>query len=142
MSEAEAAAPTEPATSEPVAATPVAAEKKIPTVRTSIANLTKENFASTLADIEPFLLTKAGVSFYAKSLKRINRAAKVLGATVPANYGKDAKATAKRRGKQDAFVKAKIEEVAAAAVEAAEAKAAAAAAPAEESSEGAEEEAP
>lgn len=99
----------------------IAKKPSISTVRKTIDGLTKDNFSSTLKDIEPFLLEEAGISFYTKSLKRIARRGKVLGVSVPENYGKEAKATAKRREKQDKFVKAKIEEVKAAEAEAAEA---------------------
>eukprot|EP00978_Attheya_sp_CCMP212_P006356 scaffold14384_cov48-Attheya_sp.AAC.4 len=107
-------------------------------VRKSIENLNKDNFSATLTSIEPFLLN-TGSAMLAKSLKRISRKAKEAGATVPADYTKDAKATAKKRAKQDAFIATKeearveAEAEAAAAVEAAAAAAAeAAAAPAEE----------
>ncbi|GKY96415.1 hypothetical protein MPSEU_000601000 [Mayamaea pseudoterrestris] len=97
-------------------------------VRKSIGKLSKDNMSSTLSEIEPFLLNNAGPSFYSKSMGRITAKAKALGAEVPAGYAKAAKATEKRREKQDAFVKAKIAEAdeaaAAAAAEAAEAAAA------------------
>ena len=99
----------------------------IPTIRKSIDGLTKDNFSTTLSDIEPFLLKTAGISVYKKSMKRISRQSKVLGVSMPENYAKEAKATAKRREKQDNFIKAKIEEVEAAAAEAKEAEEAAAA---------------
>jgi hypothetical protein len=104
-------------------------------VRKSIGKLSKENMSTVLSDIEPFLLNNAGPSFYSKSLNRIVEKAKILGADVPSGYAKAAKATEKRREKQDAFVKAKIaaaEEAAAAAAAEAAAATEAAAAPAEE----------
>ena len=114
-------------------------------VRKAIMRMNKDNFSSTLSMIEPFLVTEAGFNFYEKSLSNISRNAKMIGVEVPAGFAKDAKATAKRRAKQDAFVQAKIaaavaaaEAEAAAAAEAAEAAAAAAAA----ETEGAAEEAP
>merc|ERR1719469_1202806 len=116
--EAAAAAPAEPATTPAPAAAAVVAEppkpvvKQITYTRTSISNLTKENFSTTLSDIEPFLLNGAGRNFLAKSLKRISRASKVLGVPVPTGYGKEAAATSKRGEKQDAFVKGKIEALA------------------------------
>ena len=82
----------------------------IGTVRKSISDMTAENFSSTLSTIEPFLLNDAGSTIYAKSMKRINVRAKFLGVEVPANYAKDAKATAKRREKQNAFIQVKEEE--------------------------------
>merc|ERR1712127_354038 len=119
-------------------------------VSTSIKKMTTENFAATLATIEPWLLEGAGSTSYAKTLKRISRKAKEIGTAVPAGYAKDSKTTLKRRTKQDEFIKTKEEgriaaeeeakAEAAAAVEAAaaekvaaeEAAAAAAAAPADE----------
>lgn len=100
-------------------------------VRKAISKMTAETFASTLSDIEPFLLNEAGISFHTKSLRRIGHQAKELGMDVPENYAKEAKATAKRREKQDAFIKVKIEEAAAAEAAAAEATTEDEAAPAE-----------
>ena len=79
-------------------------------VRKSIDNLTKENFEESLSMLEPFLVNEAGVSIYSKSMRRIARQAKVLGTEVPASFALDAKATAARRAKQDAFIKEKEEE--------------------------------
>ena len=108
-------------------------------IRKSISKLDKENFSSTLALIEPFLLKEAGATTYEKSMRRLGRAAKSIGMEVPSGFAKEAKATAKSREKQNAFVQTKIEEAAAAAEEAtaaaaaaAEEAAAAAAAPAAE----------
>jgi hypothetical protein len=108
-------------------------------IRKSIEQMTAENFDATLKEIEPFLSKEAGATFLSKSQRRIARNAKVFGKTVPSDYLKEAKATAKRREKQAAFIQAKIEEAAAAAEEAAaaaaaeaEAAASAAEAPAEE----------
>ena len=109
-------------------------------IRKDIASLTADNFDATLKKVEPFLLKDAGVTFHAKCVKRIKVQAGALGATMPADYAKEAKATEKRRNKQKAFVEAKIEETKAAAEEAAaEAAAAAEAPPAEEESSEAEE---
>jgi hypothetical protein len=102
-------------------------------VRKSISGLTKDNMSTVLSEVEPFLLQEAGSSFYSKSLKRISVKAKAVGAEVPAGFAKAAKATTKRREKQDTFVKAKIAEAEAAAAAAAEEAAAAAAAAAEAS---------
>jgi hypothetical protein len=104
-------------------------------IRKDIAQLTADNFDATLKKVEPFLLNDAGVTFHAKCLKRIKVQAGALGATMPADYAKEAKATEKRRNKQKAFVEAKIEETEAAAAEAAAAEAAEAPAAEEESSE-------
>jgi hypothetical protein len=104
-------------------------------VRKAVEKITSDNFSSTLAEIEPFLLKEAGISFHTKVLRKIGHQAKSVGAEMPANYAKEAKATAKRRGKQDAFVKGKIEEAASAAAAEAEAAEEAAAAPAEEVAE-------
>ena len=101
-------------------------------VRESIRKLTKDNMSSVLSDIEPYLLNEAGTTFYSKSMNRISAKAKAFGADVPSGYAKAAKATAKRREKQDAFVKAKIAE----AEEAAAAAAAEAAAAEGEAAEG------
>lgn len=81
-------------------------------MKTKIAGLTSENFSSTLSEIEPFLTQEAGASIYKKSIRRINTTAKSLGVDVPTGYAKDAKATEKRRAKQDAYCKAKAEEAA------------------------------
>jgi hypothetical protein len=94
-------------------------------IRKSISKLDKDNFSSTLEMIEPFLVNEAGATTYAKSMRRIGRTAKALGVEVPSDFAKAAKATAKRREKQDAFIKIKVEEAAAAAEEAVAAAAAA-----------------
>jgi hypothetical protein len=111
-------------------------------IRKSIANLSADNFSSTLSEIEPFLVNEAGRTTYVKSLRRIGQRSRALKVDMPENYAKEAKTTAKRREKQNTFVQTKIEEAAAAATQAAEEAAAAAeeaaaaaAAPAEESSE-------
>ena len=88
-------------------------------VRKGISNLSKDNFSATLTEVEPFLLNVAGSTFLKKSVRRIGVKAKTLGMEVPSGYAKEAKATEKRRAKQDAFIKAKIEEAASAAEEAA-----------------------
>ncbi len=84
-------------------------------VRKAITQLNKENFSDTLAMVEPFLLDKAGATFYSKSVSRIKRSAKALGVNMPADFAKEAKATTKRRERQDAFIQKKIEEAKAAA---------------------------
>jgi hypothetical protein len=99
-------------------------------VRSKIDSLTKDNFSSSLSEIEPFLTNVAGRTMFTKSLKRIAVKAKAAGVEVPTGYAKDAKTMAKRREKQGTFIKAKIE--AAAAAKAAEEEAAAAAKAAEE----------
>mmetsp|Transcript_12081 Transcript_12081/g.33417 ORF Transcript_12081/g.33417 Transcript_12081/m.33417 type:complete len:105 (-) Transcript_12081:83-397(-) len=81
------------------------------------------SFSSTLETLEPFLLHEAGSTFYAKSVKRIAQKAKELELAVPAGYAKEARATAKRRAKQDAFIAVKEEERLAAEAEAAAAAA-------------------
>jgi len=112
-------------------------------VRTTIRNLTAENFASSLDKIEPFLLHEAGSSIYSKSIKRIAVKANLLGVQVPADYALDAKATSKRREKQNEFVKTKEEDARAvaeaAATEAMEAAEASDTADAEEEPESADE---
>lgn len=79
-------------------------------VRKSIDNLTAENFETTLNELEPFFLNEAGASIYAKSMRRIARNAKALGVTMPDKYAFEAKCTAKKRSKQDAFIQVKEEE--------------------------------
>jgi hypothetical protein len=115
-------------------------------IRKSIGKLDKDNFSSTLDMIEPFLLNEAGATTYAKSMRRIGRAAGALGVEVPSGFAKEAKATAKQRAKQDAFIQIKVEaaaaaveEAAAAAAAAVEEAAAAAAAAVEEAAAAAEE---
>lgn len=82
-------------------------------VRKQISSLTNDNFDSTLKEIEPYLTKEAGATFYAKSMKRIAVKANAVGASVPTDYAKEAKATQKRREKQKAFIESKIEEAAA-----------------------------
>lgn len=126
----------EPTTAEePAAPKPPASGLSMAQVRKQIDDLTKENFSSTLATLEPFLLNEAGATFHAKCLRRIARNAKVVGAQVPEKYAYEAACTAKSRTKQDEYVKAKI-------AEAAEAASAAEAAAAEASAEQPAEEAP
>ena len=103
---------------------------KIQTTKKVISNLDSSNFESSLAEIEPYLLNDAGASIYKKSLRRIGTAATRLGVSVPADYAKDAKATQKRREKQDAFIQQKEAERLEAEAAAAEAEA-----PAEEVAE-------
>lgn len=86
-------------------------------VRKTIDGLSSDNFTSALSEIEGFLKEEAGATFYAKSMRRIATKAKAVGATVPEGYALDAKATAKRREKQDAFIKMKQEEAASASEE-------------------------
>jgi len=88
--------------------------------RRVIRKISAESFKTSLNTLEPFLLDNAGASMYAKSLKRIAYKAKEFNLEVPQGYARDAKATAKRREKQDAFFKAKKEEVLAATAEAAD----------------------
>lgn len=83
-------------------------------VRKAIMRINKDNFSETLAMVEPFLVKESGITFYDKSMNRIKKSAKALGVEVPANFAKEAKATEKRRSKQDAFIQAKIEEARAA----------------------------
>eukprot|EP00980_Cylindrotheca_fusiformis_P020640 scaffold7696_cov141-Cylindrotheca_fusiformis.AAC.10 len=104
-------------------------------LRKTIANMDKDNFSSSLAEIEDYLVNDAGATMYKKSMRRISTAAKHIGTEVPAEFAKAAKATQKRREKQDAFVKQKIAEAA----EAAEAAAAEAAEAVEEAADSAEE---
>jgi hypothetical protein len=108
-------------------------------VRKTIAKLTKDNFQQSLDTIEPFLLNEAGASLYSKSIRRLDGKAKELGVEVPAGYAKEAKATAKKREKQAAFIAQKEEERMAAEVEAAQAEAAEAEAAAAAEAEGAPE---
>mmetsp|Transcript_5020 Transcript_5020/g.10970 ORF Transcript_5020/g.10970 Transcript_5020/m.10970 type:complete len:153 (+) Transcript_5020:78-536(+) len=112
---------------------------KIASIKNSINSLSAENFSTTLTEIEPFLKNEAGISVYKKSMKRIGNRAKALGVDVPEGYCKDAKATAKRREKQDAYCKARAEEAAEAADAAAEAAEAEAESAAEEEAAPAEE---
>merc|ERR1712032_629641 len=83
----------------------------------------KDNFSSTLDEIEPFLTKDAGRTIYTKSMRRIAVKARTLGLEVPADFAKEAKCTQKRREKHDAYCQVKAEEQAAAAAEAALAEA-------------------
>ena len=100
---------------EEVAAAPVKTELSgltMAQVRKQIDNLTKDNFAATLATLEPYLLNEAGSTFYAKCMRRIARNAKAVGADMPEKYAYEAACTAKRRAKQDEFIQNKIAEAA------------------------------
>ena len=101
-------------------------------VRKSINSITKDTFATVTAEVEPFLLNDAGVTFYNKSIRRISTKAKAFGIELSPEFGKAAKATEKRREKQNAFVQVKITEAADAAAAAVEEAAAAAEAAAAE----------
>jgi hypothetical protein len=79
----------------------------IATVRRAIDRVNKENFTTVAKEVEPFLLAEAGTTFYAKSMKRLSSRAKAFGIDMPETFAKDAKATEKRRLKQDAFIKSK-----------------------------------
>ena len=107
-----------------------ATKGRVAEVKKSINTVTKDNFSSVLTEIEPFLTNEAGSSIYRKSMSRLASKAKLLGATMPEGYAKEAKCTEKKREKQDAYCKAKAEEAADAA--AAEEEAPAEDAPAEE----------
>lgn len=96
---------------------------KVGPFRKSIAAITKDNFSSTLTEIEPFLIEEAGMSIYTKSMRRISAKAKEFGVEIPATFAKDAKCMEKRREKQTAYCEAKAEAAAAAAAAEAEAKA-------------------
>lgn len=94
-------------------------------VRSMVDKLSSDNFDATLKEMEPFLVHEAGATLYAKSMRRLDKQAKALGKVVPEGYAKEAKATAKRREKQNAFIQTKEEARLAAEAEAAEAAAAA-----------------
>ena len=96
----------------------VATKGKIAPFRRALSSLSKENFTSTLSEVESFLTDEAGSTLYVKSMRRIAVKAKALGVDVPTNYAKDAKSTTKRRAKQDAYCSAKTEAAAAAVAEA------------------------
>ena len=124
MSDAVAEAPVEEAVEEEEAA-PVVAE--IPKsgltmhqVRRQIAKMDSSSFSSSLDTLEPFLLNEAGATFYAKCMKRIAQKAKELEVALPENYALEARATSKRRAKQNEFIAAKQAEAAEAAEAAAE----------------------
>lgn len=87
-------------------------------VRKSLSSLTKDNFSNTLSEVESFLTDEAGSTLHVKSMRRIAVKAKALGVAVPINYAKEAKSTAKKRAKQDAYCSAKTEAAAAAVAEA------------------------
>jgi hypothetical protein len=106
----------------------VATKGKVGPFRKSIATITKDNFSTTLTEIEPFLNEEAGKSIYTKSMRRISAKAKEFGVEMPSTFAKDAKCMEKRREKQNAYCEAKTAEAAAAAAAEAEAKAAAEAA--------------
>lgn len=96
----------------PAAPTYTPSGMKMSEVRTTIDNLTKDNFSDSIAKIEPFLLNDAGATFYGKSMRRIARNAKAIGVEVPSDYALEAKATYSRRMKQDEFIKVKEAEAA------------------------------
>lgn len=76
-------------------------------IRTTINQLTAANFSASLAKIEPLLLQDAGITLYRKSMRRIKNKARALGMTMPPEYAREAKATEKRRLKQEEYIKAK-----------------------------------
>jgi hypothetical protein len=90
----------------PAAAAP--AKLTMASVRRHIDRLNKANFAATLATLEPYLLHEAKVEFYTKCMHRLKRNAKDVGMTVPDMYAHDAACTAKRRAKQDEYIKTKF----------------------------------
>lgn len=106
----------------------VATKGKVGPFRKSIATITKDNFSTTLTEIEPFLNEEAGKSIYTKSMRRISAKAKEFRVEMPSTFAKDAKCMEKRREKQNAYCEAKTAEAVAAAAAEAEAKAAAEAA--------------
>jgi hypothetical protein len=91
---------------------------KVGPFRKSIATITKDNFSTTLTEIEPFLNEEAGMSIYTKSMRRISAKAREFGVEMPATFAKDAKCMEKRREKQNAYCEAKAEAAAAAKAEA------------------------
>ena len=76
-------------------------------VRKMVDNLTAQNFKDALQKLEPFFLHEAGTTFYAKSIRRIERNAKILGVEMPEKYAFEASCTTKRRAKQNEFIQAK-----------------------------------
>lgn len=84
--------------------------RKVREVKNVISNLNKENFASSIAEVEPYLLNEAGSSIYKKSIRRITIASKSFGVDVPKDFAKAAKCTEKRREKQNAFIQQKEQE--------------------------------
>ena len=48
----------------------VTTKGKVGPFRKAIATITKDNFSTTLSEIEPFLNTEAGMSIYTKSIRR------------------------------------------------------------------------
>merc|ERR1712157_155842 len=84
--------------------------RKIREVKSIISGLDKDNFLSSIKEVEPYLLNDAGASIYKKSMRRISTAAKSFGVEVPTDYAKAAKATEKKREKQNAFIQQKEEE--------------------------------
>jgi hypothetical protein len=79
-------------------------------VRKAIDNLDKDNFDSTLQTLEPYLVNEARSTMYKKSVQRIAVRAKALGVEMPEKYAFEAKATLKKREKQNAFIQQKEEE--------------------------------
>jgi hypothetical protein len=93
-------------------------------VRSTLNELTADNFSASLATLEPFLLNDAGSTQYTKTLKRIQARAKGVGAAVPSGYAKEAKATTKKRAQQVEYIAAAAEKEAEKAAEAVAAAAA------------------
>merc|ERR1712151_1468513 len=84
--------------------------RKIREVRNVISNLNKENFATSIAEAEPYLLNEAGSTIYKKSIRRITTASKSFGMDMPKDFAKAAKCMENRREKQNAFIQQKEEE--------------------------------
>jgi hypothetical protein len=79
-------------------------------VKKQIDALSTANFASTIDKIEPYLKNDAGFTFYTKAIHRIKMKSKSLGQVLPAEFAREAKATTKRREKQNAFIAKKESE--------------------------------
>ena len=107
----------------PVAPPAALSGLRIQDVRKAVANVNKDNFSKTLEELESFLTNEAGATVYSKSIRRLNVQAQALGLEMPEGYAKEAKATQKKREKQNAFIQTKEEERLAAEAEAAEASA-------------------
>ncbi|GMH46530.1 hypothetical protein TrRE_jg8404 [Triparma retinervis] len=80
-------------------------------INKKIAGADAAGFGSVAKEVEDLITEAAGRNFLAKARKRLNNRAKELGVSFdPKEFASSAPAEKARKEKQDAFVKAKIED--------------------------------
>lgn len=98
------------------AAGAVAGEMSKSKLQQVVKGLTKETF-ETIYEHEAWIEANAGRTLLAKTVSRLQHKAKAFGVDLRPDFAAGARCTEKRREKQDAYVKGKIEAVAAASAE-------------------------